>query len=110
MRNYVQPGNSLDLVAPAGGVTSGVGVKIGAIIAIAAVTAAAAATFAGYVDGVFDAAADTGTAWAAGDVVYWDDTNKRFTKTATANTKAGYAVAAKTSGATVGRIALVPSI
>lgn len=108
MKNFVHEGDALDLVAPSGGVTSGKGVKIAAIIAIAAVTAAAGETFAGYVRGVFDVDSDTGTAWAVGDIVYWDDTNKVFTKTSTSNTKAGYVAAAKASGGTTGRIRLQP--
>lgn len=108
MKNFVQSGDMLDLVAPSGGVTSGKGVKIGVIIAIASTTAIAGASFAGATEGVFDVDSDTGAAWAAGDVVYWDDTNKVFTKTSTSNTKCGYAVAAKLSGDTTGRINLSP--
>lgn len=109
MKNYVQDGIALDLAAPYA-VSSGGGMKVGAIIAIASLDAASGATVAGYTLGVFDAASDTGTAWAVGDVVYWDDTNKRFTKTSTSNTKAGYVVAAKASGDVTGRVRLVPSI
>lgn len=109
MKNYVQDGRALDLVAPYA-VTSGGGMKVGAIIAIAACDAALSAVVAGYTTGVYDATSDTGTAWAVGDVVYWDDAAKRFTKTTTSNTKAGYAVAAKLAGDVTGRISLVPSI
>jgi predicted RecA/RadA family phage recombinase len=108
MKNYIMSGDTLDLVAPSGGVTSGKGFKVGAIIAIASVTAAAGVTVAGVTEGVFDVDSDTGAAWAAGDVVYWDDTAKVFTKTTTSNTKCGYAVAAKLSADVVGRISLSP--
>lgn len=113
MKNYVQRGEALDLTAPSGGVTSGVGYKIGAIIAIAAVSVAAGATFAGYTEGVFDVAAEgagSGQAWAEGDLIYYDATNKRFTKTSTSNTLAGVAVAAKATTLTEGRLKLVPTI
>lgn len=109
MKNFVQKGDALDLAAPYD-VLSGGGMKVGAIVAIAAAAAVSGATVAGYTRGVFDVTSDTGAAWAVGDVVYWDDTNKRFTKTTTSNTKAGIAVAAKLAGDTVGRIKLVPSI
>jgi predicted RecA/RadA family phage recombinase len=109
MKNFVSQGHALDLTAPSGGVTSGKGVKIGAIIAIALVTAAAGATFAGLVTGVVNVDSDTGTAWAVGDIVYWDDTNKVFTKTSTSNTKAGYVVTAKASGDTSAHVRLQPS-
>lgn len=110
MKKFVQEGNALDLTAPAGGVVSGTFYKIGSIIAIAAATVAAGLPFAGWTEGVYDAPKATGTAWAEGDTVYWDDAAKNFTKTATANTKAGVAVAAAAAGDTEGRIKLVPSI
>ena len=110
MKTKFSEGSPLDFTAPSGGTTSGVGVKIGSMIAIAALTAAAGDTTVGHTQGVFDHASDTGAAWAFGDLLYWDDTNKVFTKTSSGNTKAGYAAAAKTSGATTGRIKLVPTI
>lgn len=109
MKNYVQCGTALDLAAPYA-VSSGGGMKVGAIIAIAAMDAASAALVAGYTKGVFDVTSDTGAAWAVGDVIYWDDAAKKFTKTTTSNTKCGIAVAAKLSADVVGRVSLVPSI
>jgi hypothetical protein len=53
--------------------------------------------------------AGSGQAWAVGDKVYWDDTNKRFTKTSTSNTLAGYAVAAALTADVVGRLRLCPA-
>ena len=50
--------------------------------------------------------AGSGQAWAVGDAVYWDNTNKRLTKTATDNTKVGVAVAAKATTGTIGRFRL----
>jgi predicted RecA/RadA family phage recombinase len=110
MRNFVQEGNSLDLIAPAGGVVAGMAYLIGAIIAIAATTAAAGEEFAGWTEGVYDLPTDTGTAWAIGDKVYLLADGSAFTKTASGNTKAGVAVAAKQAGDTVGRIKLIPTI
>ena len=51
-------------------------------------------------EGVYEAAAVTGTAFAAGDQLYWDATNSRLTKTATDNTPAGYAFAPKLAAGT----------
>ena len=47
-------------------------------------------------------------AWSAGDKVYWDNTNKEATKTATANTLIGVAVEAVAGGAgdVIGRVRL----
>lgn len=110
MKKFVMEGDALDLTAPSGGVTGGTPYKIGSIICIAAATVAVGLTFVGYTEGVYDVPKATGAAWAEGDLLYWDDTAKNFTKTASTNQKAGYAVAAAVSGATEGRIRLVPSI
>ncbi len=111
MKNFVQPGRTVDLTAPSGGVVSGQGYKIGAIICIAGNTVAQGLPFPAAVEGVFDHAAEgagSGQAFAEGDAVYWDDTNHRFTKTSSSNTLAGYAVAAKATAATSVRLKLVP--
>ena len=55
MNNYQQPGDVLELTAPAGGVTSGVPVQIGQLLVIPAVTVAATVAFNGQVVGVFKA-------------------------------------------------------
>lgn len=110
MRRYVQEGNALDLTAPTGGVVSGSVYKIGSILCLAGITAAVGKSFPGWTEGVYDVPKATGAAWAEGDLLYWDDTAKAFTKTATANTKAGVAVKAAASADTEGRIKLVPTI
>lgn len=110
MNNYVQPGATLDLVAPAGGVVSGKTVKINSIIAVPGSTKAEGQSFAGTTEGVFDVDAKTGQAWDAGVTIYWDDAAKVYTTTANANTKAGYAVLEKDAAAAVGRVKLIPSI
>lgn len=49
-------------------------------------------------------------AWTEGDVVYWDDTAKNFTKTTTSNTKCGFVLVAAGSADTTGLIKLDNSI
>lgn len=110
MNNYIQPGNILDLTAPAGGVVSGVPVLIGALLVIAGVSAAEGKPFSGAVEGVFDVPAANSQAWVEGALVYWDDTAKRFTTTVGSNTKKGVAVAAKGSSAVVGRVKLIQTL
>lgn len=110
MKNFVQPGETLDLIAPSGGVTSGLGYLIGALFVVAAVTAAEGEDFAGARTGVFDLDATTHAstqAFAAGDPVYWNDTTKKVTATATGNQMIGFAVEAKVSTAAVARVLLV---
>lgn len=111
MKNYVHDGAALDLTAPYA-VSSGGGFKVGDIVAIASNDAASGDSVVGVVHGVFDVTAEgagSGQVWAAGDKVYWDDTNKRFTKTSTSNTLAGYAIAAKLTADVVGRLKLIPA-
>lgn len=106
MKTMISSGEVLNFTAPAGGTVSGVGLLIGKLFLIAVTTNAQGDTVAGQARGVFDHPAEgavSGQAWAVGDDVYWDATNKRLTKTATDNTKVGVAVAAKTTAATTGR-------
>lgn len=58
------------------------------------------------IGGLVEYASDTGTAWAAGDKLYWDDTNKVFTKTSTSNTLCAMAYEAKASAAATATILL----
>ncbi len=111
MKNFIPEGRSLDFVAPAGGVVSGVPLLIAALIVIPSTTAAEGESFAGDVEGVFEVAAATGQAWAVtGTLLYWDDTAKRFTTTATNNTKRGVAASPKANGDAVGWVKLIQTI
>ncbi len=108
MINYLQPGDSLTLVAPAGGVVSGTAYKIGSLVVIATVTAAAGAAFVGKSTGVFSYAKPGSQAWTIGLKIYWDDTAKNFTSTVGTNTLVGVAVEAVGAGAgeTTGKVRL----
>lgn len=110
-KNFVQPGNDLDLTAPTGGVTSGVGVLIGRLWAVALTTAAAAAAFVGGTRGVWDLAKTSAQAWVAGDIIYWDNTNKRADNVPTAGfRRIGVAVAAAANPTSTGKVKLDPVI
>ncbi|MCA0275864.1 MAG: DUF2190 family protein [Proteobacteria bacterium] len=106
MKNYVQPGNSLTVPAPAGGAISGKPVVIGSLRGFAASTAAEGGDVAIGRVGVYSYTKAAGTAWAAGDKVYYDATADNFTKTATNNTLFGFAAAPAASADTVGDICL----
>ena len=106
MKNYIQTGKSLDLTAPAGGVLSGQAIKVGAIVGFVSADTVAGDKFVLNTKGVFLCNTDTGTAWAEGDLVYWDDTNKVFTKTSASNTKVGAVVIAKLAADTTSTIYL----
>lgn len=106
-KNYVQPGDSLDLTAPTGGVTTGVGALIGRLFSIALTTAAAAAAFVGGARGVWDLAKTSAQAWTAGDVIYWDNANKRADNVPTAGfRRLGVAVADAANPTSTGKVRL----
>jgi predicted RecA/RadA family phage recombinase len=107
MKNYMQPGNTIPLIAPAA-VTSGTGVLIGSIFGIAAHDAASGDPVEVVTTGVFDLNKVGSQAWAVGDKVYWDNTNTRTTTVATDNTLIGTALSIVGSGAdeTTGRVRL----
>lgn len=96
MQNFVHRGETLSFLAPYN-VSSGGGFLAGNIFAVAAFTALSGAAVEGEVQGVFDLAKDTST-FAAGDMVYWDNTNKVATSTTTNNTLIGVADLVQASG------------
>lgn len=107
--NYVQPGKNLDLTAPTGGVTTGVGVLIGRIFAVATKTVAAAAAFVGTTMGVWSLAKTSAEAWSVGDPIFWDNTNKRADNVATAGFRLiGVCVEAAANPSSTGKVWLFP--
>jgi predicted RecA/RadA family phage recombinase len=113
MKNFVMHGDDIDITTPAGGLTSGVGALVGVMFGVAKLTTAQGEPNVLKTTGVIDFAkegAGSGQAWAVGDLVYWDNTNKRLTKTSASNTKVGYAVAAALTTDVVGRARLVPIV
>jgi predicted RecA/RadA family phage recombinase len=108
MRNYVQPGNSLALAVPyAGGILSGQGVLVGALFGVAAVDAAQNAIIEAATQGVFDITKEPALAITAGARVFWDNTNRRLTTTATGNFQVGLATVAALAADTTVRAVLV---
>jgi predicted RecA/RadA family phage recombinase len=107
MDNYVQVGNTLSLAAPYDRL-SGQMALIGTLLAVAATDVLSGATAEWDTVGVFDVAKVGSQAWTVGAKVYWDDTNKYLTTTASGNTLAGCAIVAVGSGAgeTTGRVRL----
>ncbi|HOV04070.1 MAG TPA: DUF2190 family protein [Kaistiaceae bacterium] len=94
MRNYIQPGDTLDLTAPAGGLVSGQAHLFGDLFGIAATDAAEGKKVAVKVDGVFFLPKATDESLVEGQKVYWSEANANVTATATDNTLIGHAVEA----------------
>lgn len=106
MKNYLGVGDTVDLPAPTGGVISGVAYLIGALLAVANVTAAQGTVVAFSRKGMFTLPKATGQTWTAGALLYWDNTAKNFTTTASTNTRAGIALADAATGDTSGKVLL----
>jgi predicted RecA/RadA family phage recombinase len=94
MKTFIQPGHTLTVVAPTGGVVSGEGLLIGALFGIAATDAAEGAEVEILTEGVVEIAKTSALAIGVGDRLFWDDTNAVVNKTATAQLCVGVAVAA----------------
>jgi predicted RecA/RadA family phage recombinase len=106
MKNFIQCGDSLTVTAPYA-VSSGDGVKLGSLFGVAAVDALISTPVTIAREGVFEMDAAAG-AIAAGGPVYWDDSAKTCTATATGNTRIGVATAAKGQSDTTVTVALTP--
>jgi len=107
---FVQKGDVVTLIAPTGGVTSGVGVLIGQLFSIATATVAQTLEFEGAVTGVHEIAKTSALAISTGDVLYWDDTNKVVNKTSSAQKEVGWAVSDAANPSSTVYILLNPSM
>lgn len=79
MKNYIQAGDNLTVVAPSGGTVSGGLYKIGAIIGVAVTTEAAGDPVVLKTRGVFDLKKTSAQAWAVGDQVFMNTSTRDVT-------------------------------
>lgn len=107
-KNYIQEGDTITVAAPSGGVTSGLGYKIGGLFGVATTTQLVGVDVELATEGVFELVKVGSQAWAVGDVIYWDDGNDRCTTTASGNYEIGLCTEAVGSGAgaTLGKVRL----
>lgn len=109
MKNYIQKGDTLTLVAPYN-LASGAGFAVGALFAVASFAAAAGEPVEGRVVGVYDLVKADSQAWTPGAKIYWDNAAKVCTTNAAAgaNPLIGAAVLAVpgAAGNAVGRVRL----
>ena len=107
MKNYIQPGGTITLAAPYD-VTSGSCLKLGSIVGVAAGDALSGEEIEAVLTGIFELTKAASQAWTVGAKIYWDDTAKVTTTTATSNTLIGVAVEAVAGGAgdTLGKVRL----
>lgn len=104
-KNLVQTGDTLTVIAPYD-VTSGGGVLVGKLFGIAEYTATAGDEVEITRRGVYDHAKTSAQAWTQGADIYWDDTAKVFTTTATSNTLVAKAAQVAVNPSAVGRVVL----
>lgn len=105
--NYVQRGDVLDYANASGStIANKSGVLIGVRLGVAQADIANNATGSCAMVGVFTLPKLSTDAPAQGAALYWDNTNKRLTTTASGNTLAGYAFKAAASGETTVNIKL----
>ena len=97
MNNFIQPGNTLTVTAPAA-VTSGQLVVVGSIVGVASTTQASGEDVELDTAGVFTLPKVTTDVIAAGDKLYWDSAAAKLTKTAGTGSKQFVGVATKAAG------------
>lgn len=106
MKNFVKPGKDITLAAPYA-VLSGAGALVGSIFGISATDLVITELGEFEVTGVFDIAKVSAQAWATvGLLIYWDDTAKLVTTTASTNKLIGVNVAVAANPSATGRVRL----
>jgi predicted RecA/RadA family phage recombinase len=108
MRNFIQPGNTVTVPAPSGGVLSGGGVLVGSLFGVAAYTAAEGQPVEIDLVGVFELPKVTGggSAFTVGVLLYWDSTPGRLTTVAADGMLVGVATEPAGDSATTARVRL----
>lgn len=105
MLNFIQNGKTITLLAPYD-VASGAGLLVGSIFGVATNTAVSGAEVETLLEGVCSLAKTSAQAWTVGALIYWDDTNKVCTTTATDNTLIGVATAIAANPSSTGNVRL----
>ncbi len=108
MKNFVQPGENVDAVAPYD-VKSGDGMLDGVEFSVASTDALSGAAVIGVAKGVF-ALKKAAVAITRKTIAYWDNTAKVVTNVSTSNTKIGIFQAGALSGDATVAVKLVASI
>lgn len=107
MLNYIQECESLQVIAPSGGVVGGQLYKQGSLVGVAVSSVDAGEQFTLMLEGAYDTVPKkTGESWNVGDMLYYEASSSSLTTTATSNTWAGYAYYAAATADTTGAILL----
>lgn len=106
MKNYIQEGDVIEVVTPAGGYTSGQLVTVGELVGVATTTTLENETAAISICGVYEVDKATG-AITQGAKCYHDVSTGKITTTASSNKLAGYAWLAAANGDTTVKVRLL---
>lgn len=109
MKNFVQPGDVMTMVAPYA-VAAGQGMQVGQNFGVALSDAAINVAVEAAQNGVMDITKEPSLAIAAGARVYWDNTNRRITTAAVGNLPVGVAAEAALSAAATARVLVMDSL
>lgn len=90
MKNHIQDGKTISFT-PTADVASGEAVLLGILLVVAIGAIAANTSGEGVTEGVFELPKLSTDVVAQGAALYWDNTNKRLTVTASGNTLVGKA-------------------
>ncbi|MBR0675004.1 MAG: DUF2190 family protein [Acetobacteraceae bacterium] len=109
MRNCLRPdARSIPMVVPySGGILAGQGLLVGAFFGVAASDAAQNTSVECETRGEFELPKEPALAIAQGARVFWDNTNRRITTTATGNFQVGLATAAALAADATVRVMLL---
>lgn len=106
MKNFIQDGDTLSLPAPYD-VASGAGAQIGNLFGVAVNDVLSGADGEFLLTGVIDLPKVSAQAWSSiGTLIYWDNTDKVCTTTASTNLCIGVNVAAAANPSATGRVRL----
>lgn len=109
MKNYVQPGDTLTLTAPYA-VTSGQGAQVGALFGLAKTDIPNGGSGEFLMVGVNDITKAAGIAFTQGALVYWDNTARNVTSTASGNKLIGATTQAAAGGDATARVKLTGQV
>lgn len=106
MKGFIQDGDTVELTAPYD-VAAGAGVKVGSIFGIAVAAALSGQPVQVRRKGVFEGVAKTSAnTFSIGAPLYWNDSTKAITTTASTNLQVGAAMAVGANGETTCSILL----
>jgi len=108
MKNFSQPGDTIDVAAPSGGLVSGLGFFIGSLFGVAVATVAENLIGALVVEGVVEIAKLSTDNMTLGLKVNWNDTNDEVQLATTDLDNVGTVVVAAGASTTVVQIKLTP--